>query len=308
MIEDVVSSMLDALRVRTSLLCRAELEGDWAVHTSGAVGALFHAVVRGHAYVRSDGSAPVALAAGDVVVLAQGQAHTMAAGPDLEPVPIRTLPTELDEHGTERLVIAGCGARTELLCGRVTFERREGWPLFETLPPRWVVRAEDPHVDGWTMAVIRRIDQELRSSRAGARAAVDRLMDVLVVDAMRAVLEGATWSSSTGWVGALQDQRIARALAAIHGRPDAEWTAQSLAKHAGMSRSHFHARFLELIGEAPARYLSRWRLNLGAVMLRERNASVAEAAAAAGFRSVPSFSKAFRGVYGSSPGAYRDAG
>jgi AraC-like DNA-binding protein len=113
-------------------------------------------------------------------------------------------------------------------------------------------------------------------------------------------------SEQTGWLAGLRDPFVGRALAALHDRPAEAWTVESLAKEAALSRSALSERFTHLIGEAPMQYLARWRMQLGATLLRSRDVSVFEAAMEVGYASEAAFSRAFKKLVGVPPAAWRE--
>ena len=110
-----------------------------------------------------------------------------------------------------------------------------------------------------------------------------------------------------GWLGALQDAQIGRAIALIHREPERDWTVASLAAALAMSRSAFAARFTELVGEPAMQYVTRWRMHVGLTALRDEGATVAELANRLGYRSEAAFARAFKRVIGTPPGAIRRA-
>ncbi len=112
-------------------------------------------------------------------------------------------------------------------------------------------------------------------------------------------------AAQTGWLGALQDKQIGRAIALIHRDPAREWTVASLASELAMSRSAFAARFTELVGEPAMHYVARWRMHVALSSLKEENATVGELASRLGYRSEAAFSRAFKRIIGVSPGAVR---
>jgi AraC family transcriptional regulator, alkane utilization regulator len=79
----------------------------------------------------------------------------------------------------------------------------------------------------------------------------------------------------------------------------------SLASQVGMSRSSFSARFRALVGEAPLKYLAKWRALKAAWFLRTSDATLAEIAGRVGYESEIALSRAFKRLMGQSPGAYR---
>ena len=146
--------------------------------------------------------------------------------------------------------------------------------------------------------------EEARALRPGGETVITRLADVLVIQALRAWLQEAP-AAQQGWLGALQDPQLGRALTLIHREPGRDWTVASLAQAVAMSRSAFAARFTERVGEPAMHYLLRWRMHAALGWLREEGASLGEAASRAGYQSEAAFSRAFKRVTGQSPGAAR---
>ena len=87
----------------------------------------------------------------------------------------------------------------------------------------------------------------------------------------------------------------------MHVAPAEEWTAERLAGHVGMSRSNFFARFSELVGESPVRYLARFRVYAAADLLKRTNMSIAELAAKVGYESENGLARACKRVLGVGP-------
>lgn len=153
----------------------------------------------------------------------------------------------------------------------------------------------------WLATTMRFIAAEARSDRPGRHALVRRLMEILVVQAIRhhATREP---SQSPGWLRGLRDAYVARALSCIHGEPAHERTVASLSRVAGLSRSSFAARFAELVGENPVEYLTAVRMRHAAGLLRrDPDASIAEAGHRVGYASEAAFSRAFKRLMGEPP-------
>jgi len=147
--------------------------------------------------------------------------------------------------------------------------------------------------------------EELGSGRIGAAAVVTRLADILFMKAVRAYLDENIDTAGSGWLAAMRDQQIGRALVLLHDKPHQPWTVTGLADRVALSRSAFAARFTQLVGEPPLRYLMRLRLNAATARLRSGNDKLSVIAAAAGYESAPAFAKAFKRHLGVTPGEYR---
>jgi len=108
-----------------------------------------------------------------------------------------------------------------------------------------------------------------------------------------------------GWLAALADRRIGAALHLLHKDVAANWTVETLAAAAGMSRSAFALRFKDKVGQSPLEYLTRWRMFRAAQLLRHGERALVEIAGSVGYESEAAFNKAFKRTTGSAPGAYR---
>ncbi len=136
-------------------------------------------------------------------------------------------------------------------------------------------------------------------------AVVTRLAEALVVHLLQAHFRSVT-EEQAGWVAALKDEQIGRALALMHAEPGTRWSAEELAAKVGMSRASFFARFCRLVGEPPTKYLTRWRMSTAAdLMTRHPGLSMGQVADKVGYRSEEAFSRAFRRSTGQTPREFR---
>ena len=108
-----------------------------------------------------------------------------------------------------------------------------------------------------------------------------------------------------GFVAAVRDPCLGRALSALHGDYARDWSVDDLARVAGLGRSSLADRFKQLVGESPMRYLARWRMLEARELLRDPTPSIAQVARQVGYQSEFAFSRAFKRFYGDSPGAAR---
>ena len=176
--------------------------------------------------------------------------------------------------------------------------------LFDSLPPVVHVKGDAGTTVRWLEANLQFVASEMASGEPGFETIVSRLADILVVQAVRAHV-AQTGGGCKGWLRALIDPQIGRALSLIHEKPEDDWTVESLASKVGMSRSAFAARFAQLVEEPPLTYLTRWRMQKASRLLETSPAGVAEVAKRVGYDAEAAFSKAFKRWIGVAPGAYR---
>jgi len=301
---DALSRILRSVRLESGIISRAHLSVPWAVSSPGAPSPIFHAVTRGSCWVRREGErTPTRLARGDVVVLARGEPHVLFDDPRTRPVSIKAIPTRafggvaLIEHG-------GGGEETRIVCGKFVLEHESGSALLALLPPLLHIGAENGALTEWIETTISLLDHEVDRDDPGADAILGRIADVLFVQVLRRWLAGDT-GSARGWLAAAQDPQIGQALTLIHEDPAARWSASTLAAKVGMSRSSFFERFTTLLGEPPARYVTRWRLHRATDLMAGRRWSTAQIAERVGYASEDAFTKVFKRHLGLSPSAYR---
>ncbi|MEW5851061.1 MAG: AraC family transcriptional regulator [Myxococcota bacterium] len=299
---DLLTEVLSSLRVSSTIFSRAELCTPWAVSTQGAATGIFHAVVTGGGTVRVAEGRAVPLKAGEVVLIPHGDPHVLSDGTSGRAVPIRSLPAE--KLGATSVVrIRGPGPQTVILCGTFRFESTLH-PLMRGLPRALYARGQEGAEAQWMKTTLQMMADEAVSGRPGAPLMLTRLSDVLLVRALRAHVNVIP-ENGRGWLAAVRDPQVARALGLIHQRPDEDWTADSMAEELGMSRSAFFERFRRLVGEPPASYLARWRIHLAARALVDEGAGLKEAAERVGYSSEAALSKAFKRITGKAPGEFR---
>jgi AraC-like DNA-binding protein len=298
---DVLAEILAASRISMRIYGRLELSAPWGIKFPEADAASLYVVARGGARLEVAGAPPALLAAGDVAFLPHGLRHCLR---DAAHSPLQSLdPGECREHqALQPIRMGGGGAPTTLVAMAFALRRSV---LLERLPPVIQIAAHAPAVSPWLPATAQLLVSESTSGRPGSTVVVNRLADVLFVQALRTAIDG-TPGCGEG-LRALADPPVARALALMHGRPEEAWTVEKLASAVGLSRSGFAARFRATVGEPPLEYLGGWRMTKAAQLLRESDDSTSAVAAHVGYHSDAAFNRAFKRREGRGPGAYRRA-
>jgi AraC-like DNA-binding protein len=301
---DYLATILHSVRLAGALLSRAELSQPWAVATRGAPRPIFHAIVRGSCSARADTGESAELVAGDVVVFPGGVGHVLCTHSHLAATAVNELPQRQSASAIPLITHGGGGDASVIVCGTFQLDHEGALSLLDRMPPLVRLRPERPELADWMQSTLALLDNELVGGSAGASSTVARLTDLLVMQLLR---DYATRPDVplAGWLAAVRDQHIGRALALIHGEPGADWSATRLARSVGLSRTRFFERFSELMGEPPARYVARWRASTAADIMRRRDLSVAEIAGMVGYASENAFVRAFRKYVGVTPGEYR---
>jgi AraC-like DNA-binding protein len=302
---DPLSDMLPILNVRRAAQVRFESRGPYAMRFSGVDHIKFGAVLSGQVRLWVDGdAAPLQLEAGDCYLLTDGRPYRTSTS---EPVPEidgdNFFASARDPDGVVRF--GGAPADKIAIGGSFVFDEEGAAWLRGALPPTIHIAAAS------TAAAPLRAALALLATEAGGGApgeavVVDRLADILLVQALRAYLAEIE-PERASWLAGLADRHIGKALRSFHGDVAADWTVARLAVTAGMSRSSFAERFHARVGVAPLDYLTRWRMMRVRRSLLDTDLAFATIAAQNGYRSRTSCSQSFKRMFGYSPHDLRAA-
>jgi AraC-like DNA-binding protein len=296
---------LHLVRMNGAFYCRSELSAPWGLTLMPMPGYMwFHVVISGRALLETDEANATWLQPGDFALVPHGEGHTLRSEPGVTAPGILELEREDVSDRYEILRHGGGGEPTTKICGAVRFDHPAARNLVEILPKTIRVEASSSPQMEWMQSTLRLMAAEAAELRPGGEAVITRLGDILVVQAIRSWIETDP-AAQSGWLGALQDPQIGRAISLIHRRPAQAWTVSALADEVAMSRSAFAARFTELTGEPAMQYVTRWRMHVALSSLREERTTVAELASQLGYRSEAAFARAFKRVLGVSPGAVK---
>jgi len=315
---DALSDVLRIVRLSGAVFMDAEFTAPWCVGEPAGVEVciehlpdaqhivIYHLLTEGTVDVSLPGSAPVSARAGDLVIIPSGAAH--ALGSDLSRpradgarLIVRRGPDDVPQvrHG-------GGGEVTRMVCGYLACDSSLFDTVLAALPRVMVVSMREGPGAQWLASSIRFSIAESAAQRAGAGTVLAKLSELMFVEAIRRYIEGLP-AEQTGWLAGLRDRFVGKTLALIHSKPAHPWTVEELAGRVGLSRSALAERFTGLIGQPPMQYLTRWRLQLAANLLRASSRNIASVAAGVGYDSEAAFSRAFKRELGITPAAWRRA-
>ena len=296
---------LHYLRMSGTFYCRVDYERPWHVSLPATGGeARFHVITKGEAILQGEGIEPRTLKQGDLVLLPHGAGHELADDPSSPMLTNSDFATQYtsDHYALYRHGKGGPG--TQLVCVKAKFDDPTSRRLISLLPKLIHVPAEhttELESIGRTVAFIA---AEAEALRPGGETIIKRLADILVIQAIRWWIEHEP-GAQVGWLGALRDRQIGKAIMLIHRAPAHPWTIANLAAEAAMSRSAFAARFKELVGEPVMRYIAGWRMHLALTSLQEGKIDIGQLAERVGYQSESAFNRAFKRYVGVPPGAVR---
>lgn len=292
---DPLSDLIALLRPRTVFAKEISGAGGWAVRYGNFGHPGFCTVIDGSCRLAVDGAESVTLEAGDFVLLPSTPGFSMSGFEPADPVFI-------DPHATAGLVEEVRHGRQDgdpdvrMLGGYFIFDSSDAGLLVSQLPARIHLRGAER-----LATLVRLVREEASDARPGCDLILSRLVEVLIVEALRSV-EGD--EAPPGLLRGLGDPRLAAAIRQIHGEPAHPWTVAELAKAAALSRSAFFDRFARTVGVPPMEYLQSWRMSLAKDLLRRKAGGLAEIATRVGYGSASAFSTAFARHVGVPPRRY----
>lgn len=323
---DAVSQVLRNVRLRGAIFYDVRAGRSWSGEAPAAreIAAAvmpgsehvmeYHVVTRGEAWAAIIGEPPVRMALGDIVIVPHGDPHVVSGTPSPHPAPpdigwyLATAndpkPIPVSLAGTSRVSndADDDGAQTVIACGFLGCDLRPFNPLIATLPRLLHVPADG--TGSWSVHAVRQAVRESHERKPGSAAVLERLSEMMFVDAVRRHIDRLPEDAS-GWLGGLRDDCVGVALGLIHTNPGHPWTIEELSARVGLSRSALHDRFVRYVDDAPMHYLTRWRMQVAATRLRDTNDPVTHVGTDLGYTSEAAFSRAFKRIVGTTPSQWR---
>lgn len=306
---DVLSSVLSSFKLRGGDGYHALLTAPWGIDFPERKDASpFYVLVRGAGMIESGGK-QIYLSAGDLVMLPHGTAHVLKDAPASPTVPFWSLGFEFNNScSTMVLRQGGDGGETVVLAGEFLFDKSHARPLLDGMDPVVHIHADNAAKQGSIELIIKMLVNEGRATEPGAFAARAELLKLLFINIVRYNM-GGRGNNAAGCprnpLSLMFDSGLRTLTEALHENPGHGWSVGEMASLAGMSRTKFIERFVEVAGTAPASYLTELRMTRAVEMLQHGEATLEEIAERSGYGSEAAFSTAFKREMGVAPGTYR---
>jgi AraC-like DNA-binding protein len=307
--------VLRAVRLKGAIFFDVHASDPWAAETPAGTQLVrrmfpsaehlisYHAITHGSCWACVGDEPPLALTAGDVVVIPHGHAHVLSTIPGMRGVQDIGRYRAANELELPVSISTGTGSAesARFVCGFLGCDARPYNPLLSSLAR--VFKVSD-QAGGPLNAYVQIALAESKKPRIGSESVLGRLSELMFVDVIRRYLETLP-SDRLDWLAGLRDPHIGRALAEIHRDPARHWTLESLARAVAMSRSTFAEHFTKFVGTPPIQYLTGWRMQIAANQLLSTTDSVTAVANGIGYDSGAAFSRAFKKVVGAPPSEWR---
>ncbi len=294
--EDALSCILETIHMKVVTAQASDFIPPWDLKVqSGLPG--FYFVTNGRCCIQLDGTNETwTLGSGELILLLQRKAHSLRDGQG------NVSPLESDRHMDVSEKITPVA--TTLVRGAFTWNEKEIASLLPEMPPVIHIKSDDGRLIPWMIRTIKMIADESASDQPGARAIINHLAYVILVQGIRAYLAAIPPDGGRA-LEFMNHRQISPALYLMSAHPEEPWSLASLSRKCGMSRSAFAEEFKRATGRSPMAYLLDLRMNRACDLLGKGFLRIKEVSEQAGYGSQPAFSNAFRRWTGVAPGAYR---
>ena len=285
---DVLSDILSKIKLSSVVYFKSDFSKPWGMEVPKGPFAQFHIVTKGQCILKSN-TDYFQLFTGDIIVFPFGASHWLA---DDERSKLYKGNEVVASILSGKSLFEGNKLSTSLVCGHFEFDRNTDHPFIKELPSVIHIDGADVKQFSWLKNITDLIIEEAEKEQFGSNVIVNKLGEVLFIHTLRAFIKKS--NSKTGFIAAIQDERISNVLKKIHSSPQNNWRLENLAQIAGMSRTSFMNRFKMLIDETPFNYLTQWRMLRAKELLAESDLSVGEVAEQVGYQSEAAFNRVFK--------------
>ena len=301
---DPLSEVFGSMKIRDAIYTRLEATAPWGFRYSGDTvrRIRFALMIRGSALLKFKSQRQaIPLSSGDVFIfILSDEPFTVMDHPRSAVVDYR----ELRKLEVDRVIhYGGGGPLTTFVSGSFGMSAFEV-PLISTILPRYLYLRFEQNRSHAFQSILDLLAAETARPGIASSRLISCLYESMFVYAIRAYASNAA-APPKGWLAALSDKQLSKAIEAMHASLDRSWSVASLAREARMSRSAFALKFKTVLGQTPLEYLTQWRMHKAGTMIRSNHTSFFEVASAVGYGSESSFSRVFKREMGVAPREYR---
>jgi AraC-like DNA-binding protein len=297
---DPLSQVIGQSKPKSIAVGATDVGGDIAIGFPAHDGAYFYSVASGDCWLEMDGASPLRLHAGDCVVLPSGRPFRLSSEIGLPPTDAAVV---FGGRPNGSIAAYNGGGRCMMFAAHFEFDR--GFSSFLLSVLEVVVRIHEPAAKAALRNAIDQMIDELQRGEPGSAMVVEHLAQIALIKTLRFHLSEVA-HARPGWLYALADRRLGKAIAAMHATPSHRWNLSLLAGVCAMSRTVFAIRFKAKVGMTPMDYLLQLRMRVAAERLLEPGARVAVVAQEIGYESESAFNVAFKRQMGLPPRRYAE--
>ncbi len=306
---DTLNKVLNALSFSSSFYYSVRFDGVWGVKIPQFKNvSRFHICCTGKCCFKISGlDKLIELLPGDMLIIPHGASHTLLDSPDTPVIDLDDVFIRTNYNGSKVFEYGSQEGETfsELLCGHFEFVNTLEHPLIKQLPPFILLRRPQYNEFKWLRDALVEHTHENMLDKSANQTIINRLSEIVFTLAVQKWQEEQ--QGSDGFLAAIADPQLSKAIRAFHHNSEQRWTIEELASQAFMSRTQFVERFTNLVKMPPIQYITLWRMTNAQKLLRDSNESIQNIANRSGYKSITAFSKAFKRYTNQAPGEYRKA-
>jgi AraC-like DNA-binding protein len=301
---DALADVLKSVRLSGSAYFCSDFTSPWGMDIEASQQGLFHVVVNGSCYLQlADRDELIHLHQGDIVAFPTGGAHWISDQEESSRLPgVEVVENILSGQNPFMHSTIPVFSNT-IMCGSFTYDQSVKHPFLSDLPCFIHIKAMLTPELSWLRDLVKVLSNETKNPSPGSSLIVDRLTEILFIQLMRYYMHSS--DKDMGYLIALGDNQIGKALNLIHSEQDATLTVEGLADAVALSRTAFSEKFSKMVGMPAKSYLLNWRMQRAKMLLQENNVKMMTVAENAGYASEASFSKAFKRFFSLTPGQIR---
>jgi len=313
---DALSDVLRTMRLKGGVFLHAAFSDPWCVSAEirpeycapfldESVDLIpYHFVLEGAMHVRVEGGPELRIETGESILFPHNHPHLMGSDLAIPPVRGDAVVQMPSDGGLATIVHGGGGTPTRMVCGFLGAESVRGSPVLSALPPILRLDTRDSSSSAWIRSTFHYAAERIAAGDSGSEVLMGKLSELLFVEAIQQYAKSLP-AEETGWLAALKDPYVSRALALLHARVAEPWTVDALGREVGLSRSALADRFGAILGLPPMQYLTTWRIHAAAHELLNSGKSILQVAEEVGYDSEASFTRAFKRVMDAPPATWR---
>jgi AraC-like DNA-binding protein len=298
---DPLSEIFNSAHVTKAVFTRLYATAPWGFQAQRGPQLKFTLVLTGGGILETEAQPdPVRLSTGDVFIMLDDAAYSITDGSRAVMIDCEYVETL---RVGNRIDIGGGGALTSFISGQFEIDRAGAGPILGVLPPLLHLKASESRTQAFQF-VLEMLAAETDEPGLASETMISRLYEMLFIHAVRSYAQGCE-AVHGGWLAGITDKQLGKTVRAIHADLRQDWTIETLAQHAGMSRSSFAARFKAVVRQTPFDYLTQWRMYKASALIRNSARTISEASYTVGYDSESAFTKVFKRQLGMTPREFR---
>jgi AraC-like DNA-binding protein len=295
----LLEKLLSNLSVHVEPFALCTMSEGWRLHLPGPSGLLLHFVLEGDGVLYGPRRDAHVFSPMHLAVVPVGAKHVLECNGEIhDDMFVDSVPA--GEQVCR--VVAGSSDRPKIVvgCGIVNVRYGPSLDLFDHLKD--VLAVDLSGVPSATTA-FQGILAEQSQAVPGSNAMTAALMTQCLIHLFRRL--PSIGDEALPWLVGLQDERLGRVVDAVLEAPGANYTVESMADIAAMSRSAFAEHFTALFDRSPMSFVNHVRMQRAGELLEVGQMSIDEIARSVGYASRSHFSRAFKDHSGLPPQTFR---